>query len=274
MWHLIIPPVVIVVIASVLAWYLSRKIATPQISASLDEAEGMAMTTAKARALSRREFVLKFSERIASSFKVFSLRVHNFFQSSTEAIRRQRKRIQEMKRVTDNVASSAKARAASLPKPSFSRLWRSPSETVGAGAVPEAAPREETGVRVEPEEKWIGKKSFTFFRRRLVSEKPESSSPRDPAPVTKPEVVLETPAALPEEPEKMKREEKWKEEGYIRRISENPKDIEAYEELGDYYLSIGNLSDAKACYRQVLKLMPTNRFVRIKIRRLEKMFEG
>jgi hypothetical protein len=33
----------------------------------------------------------------------------------------------------------------------------------------------------------------------------------------------------------------------------------------------GNIKDAKECYRQVLRLSPANRDVKMKIRRLEKM---
>lgn len=59
----------------------------------------------------------------------------------------------------------------------------------------------------------------------------------------------------------------------VDRISMNPRDIEAYERLGDYYLEQNNLVDAKECYRQVLKLSPAYRLVKIKIRRLERLLE-
>lgn len=59
----------------------------------------------------------------------------------------------------------------------------------------------------------------------------------------------------------------------IERISLNPRDIEAYERLGDYYLEQQNLVDAKECYRQVLKLSPAYRLVKIKIRKLERLLE-
>ena len=63
------------------------------------------------------------------------------------------------------------------------------------------------------------------------------------------------------------------EELLIERIISNPRDIEAYERLGDYYLERDNYIDAKECYRQVLKLSPVNRLVKIKIRRLERILE-
>jgi tetratricopeptide (TPR) repeat protein len=61
------------------------------------------------------------------------------------------------------------------------------------------------------------------------------------------------------------------EEDFIAAIAKNPKDGEAYEKLGDYYMDNGNIKDAKECYRQVLRLSPANREVKMKIRRLEKM---
>jgi tetratricopeptide (TPR) repeat protein len=59
----------------------------------------------------------------------------------------------------------------------------------------------------------------------------------------------------------------------VERIAANPRDLEAYERLGEYYMEQGNLQDAKECYRQVLRLSPVHRLAKIKVRRLEKMLE-
>lgn len=61
------------------------------------------------------------------------------------------------------------------------------------------------------------------------------------------------------------------EELLIERIAVNPKDIEAYERLGEYYLEIKNLEHAKECFKQVIRLNPTNLSVRYKIKKLERM---
>jgi tetratricopeptide (TPR) repeat protein len=61
------------------------------------------------------------------------------------------------------------------------------------------------------------------------------------------------------------------EELLIERVAANPKDMEAYERLGEYYMEIENYADAKECFKQVLKLNPTNRNVRYKIKRLERL---
>jgi tetratricopeptide (TPR) repeat protein len=88
-------------------------------------------------------------------------------------------------------------------------------------------------------------------------------------PIVRGEVKEEAP--LKQSVSDIKTEVVSHEEDYIAAIANNPKDGEAYEKLGDYYMDNGNIKDAKECYRQVLRLSPTNREVKMKIRRLEKM---
>lgn len=57
----------------------------------------------------------------------------------------------------------------------------------------------------------------------------------------------------------------------IERIAANPKDVEAYERLGEYYMEIDSMIDAKECFKQVLKLDPKNENVKYRMRRLEAM---
>jgi tetratricopeptide (TPR) repeat protein len=63
------------------------------------------------------------------------------------------------------------------------------------------------------------------------------------------------------------------EELLIERIAANPKDIEAYERLGEYYMEIKNLDYAKECFKQVLKLNPSSSNIRYKMRKLERMLK-
>ncbi|MEI9966304.1 MAG: tetratricopeptide repeat protein [Candidatus Moraniibacteriota bacterium] len=111
----------------------------------------------------------------------------------------------------------------------------------------------------------------TFFGRRGQQENVLSEEPA--LPISSPvfearhveQVVQEPPTpVVPQRPV-------LSEEDLIGRIANNPKDFSSYEALGDYYLESGNTKDAKECYRQVLKLRPQERSVKIKIRRLEKM---
>lgn len=57
----------------------------------------------------------------------------------------------------------------------------------------------------------------------------------------------------------------------VDRIAADPRDVEAYERLAEYYFEVGNYDDAKECYKQVIKLDPKNRNVRYKMRRLERI---
>jgi tetratricopeptide (TPR) repeat protein len=61
------------------------------------------------------------------------------------------------------------------------------------------------------------------------------------------------------------------ERALIERIALNPRDIEAYERLGDYYIEIGNFNDSLSCFEEVLKLSPMNRKSKIKVKRLQKI---
>lgn len=70
-------------------------------------------------------------------------------------------------------------------------------------------------------------------------------------------------------PESMQETKDKLEELLIERIAVNPRDIEAYERLGEYYMEIKSYNDAKECFKQVIKLNPTNKNVKYKIRRLE-----
>lgn len=57
----------------------------------------------------------------------------------------------------------------------------------------------------------------------------------------------------------------------IERIAVNPKDVEAYERLGEYYIEIENWDYAKECFKQVIRLNPENINVKAKMRKLERI---
>lgn len=59
----------------------------------------------------------------------------------------------------------------------------------------------------------------------------------------------------------------------IKRIALNPKDIEAYERLGDYYMESGNYIDSLECFKQVLRLNPTHHKAKMRINRIEKIIK-
>jgi tetratricopeptide (TPR) repeat protein len=77
------------------------------------------------------------------------------------------------------------------------------------------------------------------------------------------EEIIEAPIAQPLEqvPEKEEPMEEIlvvseEEKKYIDAITQNPKDIQSYRALCEIYLNQQSYSDARACFRQVLKLVP------------------
>jgi hypothetical protein len=79
----------------------------------------------------------------------------------------------------------------------------------------------------------------------------------------KPEIP---PAVIREQPAP---EDKVVEDALIHRIAESPKDMEAYRELGDYYMSIGNIKDAKESFKMVLRLRPRDLKAKTSLKEIE-----
>lgn len=249
MWHLILPPIIIVVGLGALLWYLSRRLHEPGILMGVERAKGLMRLGSEKRALVRKAFFLKILERTASYFKTTSLRIHNFFQFSLERLRERRKAIDAVRlRERESVKDESPAPAPSRREFPFFRFWKKRKGVAETSEEPVVPISEKRGL--------IGSDRFATdsgieetISKPVISEK-----------ITRPEQV-EMP------------KDDAREEALIGRIAENPRDAVAYEELGDYYFATRNMRDAKSCYRQALKLHPTNRAVKIKIRRLEKFFE-
>lgn len=178
-----------------------------------------------------KTFFLRLLEKMAYSFKVKSLKAHNILHNVTHSLKESRLRFQK-----------------SDKQPIV-------SETETDSAV-------ETTLETP-----IARKRKKFFSAK--TEIVQTAVSEEPISISRP-MVSET-VVRPERERAGMRENSFREADLIARITANPKDFAAYEELGDYYLEIGNIKDAKECYKQVLKLSPAERMVRIKIRRLEKI---
>lgn len=254
MWYLIIPPFIIVLSLGALLWFLSRRMSDADIADKLFSMKGSTQAESHSRSLSRRAFFLKLLETLASKFKTGTLRIHNFFQHSLERLRRQRTEIDTMrKNLSEGIGYGKEKRA---EKPSlFNR--RKPAETTSSKEFLEekmlsGEDADASAIRSERASTgaMAGVGTEGFVSRPMLREN-----------VAHPEAAFGRKTESP------------REETLIARIVENPRDAAAYEELGDCYFAVKNLQDAKECYRQALKLHPTNRAVKIKIRRLEKVFE-
>ena len=113
--------------------------------------------------------------------------------------------------------------------------------------------------KLAPEKKELREK--LFLRRKNYQEEPQEKFFR---PIISDHVVV---------PKRRREVKNRLEEILIERIAANPKDVEAYERLGEYYLEIKNLEHAKECFKQILKLNPLNSNVRYKMRKLERMLK-
>ncbi|MEI6650326.1 MAG: tetratricopeptide repeat protein [Candidatus Moraniibacteriota bacterium] len=279
LWYLILPPFVVIASLGALLWYLSRRMNDEEISKKLSIAKAESMSESHSRSLHRKAFMLKMLEKAASRFKTGTLRIHNFFQHSLERLRKRRNEIDAIRRHIDtdmvkeepkdeNTSGSASGTSGRKP---FHFLSTLRPKGNGSAAEPVADPVSETriggpeaAVSSERSRPWGGSSDY---RKDESSESEERTFHR---PMLRREVV--TPDAIPEGQRRSGKDPH--EVALLSRIVENPRDASAYEELGDWYFASRAMQDAKECYRQALKLHPTNRAVKIKIRRLEKFFEG
>ena len=92
------------------------------------------------------------------------------------------------------------------------------------------------------------------------------NSVEETTPLVEP-VAVEVFEPKPEEEEILTVTEEEKK--YIDAIAQNPKDVESYRSLCDIYLNQQSYADARACFRQVLKLDPTDEETRAKLERIK-----
>ncbi len=255
MWYLILPPIIVVSSLSFVLWYLSRKSADPLVAARASRLD--AETQEKVSFVRARTFFLHLLEKMAYRFKVSSLRMHNSLHTLTQSLKESQRRFQ-MKippRVSSDQSLSFERKNAAEEK----------KEAKNEGVLRRFLGREREG---------MSKPSPHSFQdteeEKLVSREPVSSA-RLETPLSAPRPMVSEAVIRPEKTRKRLSSDRLREEDLIARIATHPKDFVAYEGLGDYYLENGNIKDAKECYRQVLKLSPVQRMVKIKIRRLEKL---
>lgn len=91
----------------------------------------------------------------------------------------------------------------------------------------------------------IEKSTLTFVRRRLMLQEQQRQSTAQGGDV--------------ENPREGKTFVSEQEVDLVRRIADHPHDIDAYEQLGDYYLTHKNYDEAHQCFKQILKMQPRNR---------------
>lgn len=264
MWHLIIPPIVVVVCFVLILWYLSLRGSDPEVAkralAIGDAHEG------RIRA-ALRGFFLRVLEKLAQRFKVMSLRVHNTFHDLLQSVKEKRK-ISDEQMAADMDGSEPES-LVDEERGLDEGIVEEPSKPAMDGASSLAKMpgfSEEAAVEAFPAPAF----SLTIPLKRRKKDETESTIVSDPLADRAVRPMVSDHMVRPERP-KRKLIPKPIEEDLIARIAVNPKDYTAYEALGDFYMERGSIQDAKECYRQVLKLSPVQRMVKIKIRRLERL---
>lgn len=242
MWYLIIPPVVVIMSLALLIWFLSNRSEQVSIQERM-ESIGRQSSFRTWQALRVKQALFHFLERVTRSLKVFSLRVHNWFHTMGQSFHERRNQSDML--ITSFLNFKKKEETPSGNRISFFEQGKEPMED-HSDILRMQKENERTDAEIRRSE------PVSIESRPMVSE-------RAVIPETKPNKVIARD---------MKEEERL-----IKKIAANPKNVSAYEALGDYYLERGDVSDAKACYRQVLKLSPVHRMVKVKIRKLERMIE-
>lgn len=301
MVSLILPPIILVISIAALIYFFSRRLSTLEARAHeradlLDE-KGSSWVAFQDNI---KHLFWRFLERITRRSKLSFLKAHNIFNSLSDTVRKQkeasRERLMKFREKRSGKGQHAATTERATPEESVAGVVTKESGgggmavempdrfrpardildrfAAGGSAVSES-PAVEAEIHLRDESKIAetpvsGDDSESFIRRRSIGRRRKSKEEQEEqisGSDSNKAVISREDMSAEKEPQKKDQFE----EILIERIVSNPRDVEAYERLGDYYLENDNYVDAKECYRQVLKLSPVNRLVKIKIRRLEKI---
>ena len=230
--YFVLPPVIIVISLALIIFLVSRK--SLDIEKKITESNGREVGSLLSREVKSRG--LSFLEKIAHLFKIFSLKTHNWLEEKLRFIRQRKEKIKANNKNNNNFENNKnnffdENKVSKNVKNVFKKFFRKEKRY---GEV--SKEKKESKIK-NGEKQNTSKKSGVTERRAMISEK----------------VVL--PGEKKEELENI----------LIERIAVDPRDIEAYERLGDYYVGQSNYDDARECYKQVLKLNPHSASVKNKL---------
>jgi len=260
--YFVLPPVVIVLSLALIIFLISRK--------SL-EIERQAMVGKKIENESRfsmtlKSFWFKFLERLAHWFKIFSLKLHNWIENRLRFIKTRKSTIELNLEKTNGKKIENEAEIFAPREEEDNNFTNAKDEI----QIIENVENVEVDEKKSPMDVVKGEKISRFrgfFRKKEKEQEEilekEFSVPQEVQEEEK--VMVSEKVAYPEEERKDELENIL-----VERIASDPRDIEAYERLGDYYVSQGNRNDAEACYKQVLKLNPQSLSVRNKLSRFKR----
>lgn len=234
------PPVVIVVSLALVIFLISRR--SLEISREIETGESAEIESRISMEVKSKW--LHFLEKIAHISKVFSLKIHNWTEQRLAFIKSKKNKIES-----------------DLDKKDF--------EENGLGGLVESkdevlADKIETEVPVVANSMDAVRNHQPNKIRGIFTRRSKKENNYDVAEFQEERVMVSKEVVYPEE-----RKEEL-ESILVERIASDPRDIEAYERLGDYYVSQGNKVDAESCYKQVLKLNPQSLSVRNKLSRFKR----
>jgi hypothetical protein len=243
MLYLILPPIIIVLSLAILVYFFLHRYPTIDSKTAQVYLESQSGLPASGNRMLAKisQGGLSVLEYIAQWFKVMTLKAHNGLHHWTTLLREKKREALEAKEDTFEKVSARRTQEDTT----LSTLTVPKATQMDASFAPRAS-------HIRP----MVSREVTKPENPVLSEiaKPivnQSAKSLAPAPVAKSQF----------------------EDILVDRIAANPRDIEAYERLGAYYMEQGNLSDAKECYRQVLRLSPAHRLAKTQIRRLETLLE-
>lgn len=253
MIYYIVPPIVIVVMLGALIFFISRK--SDAIKKEIRKEEELALQGASGVIISKIHiFSLAFLEKMMLRVKLVFLKSYNQFDHWVHSVRDKKERKQER---IENIEEAREEAEAKEARESEEREMR--EEVLRSKMV-----RKVEAVRTDLEKPAEASQEIKIpekLRRMKVVKTDEIKA----VPMVSQRVV---------QPEIKRKKKSHLEEALIERIALNPRDIEAYERLGDYYLEEKNNEDALECFRQVLKLSPGNHKAKLRLKKLEKNILG
>ncbi len=248
MLYSIIPPILVILSIIGIVLFLLKK--NPEVEKLAEREEAReAIKNSQAGASENistdskiKQKALIILEKVIKKIRVLFLRLENLFTSWGEKLRKRRNAKKELSAKTTVASASS---ASLFGQQADKEKVDSVADKLEKYAPEKRSIRERLNLKQKKRQEEVEEKFF----RPIISDK-----------IVVPKRRRETKNRL--------------EELLIERIAANPKDIEAYERLGEYYLEIKNLEHSKECFKQVIRLNPTNLGVRYKIKKLERMLGG
>lgn len=244
--YFVLPPIIIVISLALVIFLISRR--SLDIAREIEKGEEAEMQSRISMEVKSKW--LHFLEKVAHIFKVFSLKMHNRLEERLAFIKSKKNKIES-----------------DLDKKDFEESGID-SLIENKDDVLEDVFEKETVKEIHNSMDLTKANNPNKIKRIFTRNKKHQPQPEeeiiDVPKLREERVMISKEVVYPEE-----RKEEL-ESILVERIASDPRDIEAYERLGDYYVSQENHVDAEACYKQVLKLNPQSLSVRNKLSRFKR----